>query len=88
VKPTNRFVRGMAVYRCRCCQRSTRQTGRGDNEHVRLCSECYDLAGYENMLLDGQQLSGRQVADVLHLRDVISGKGGDPDRAFNMELLA
>ncbi len=48
-----RFAKGSAVYSCRCCKRKTRATGNNDNEHVRLCVQCYDLAGIENAVLDG-----------------------------------
>jgi len=52
MRPTNRFERGSGLYVCRCCNRNTRSTGRGDNELVKLCADCYDLAGEENHLSD------------------------------------
>jgi hypothetical protein len=51
-KPSNRFARGSGVYQCGVCGRSTRSTGRGDNEHTGLCAQCYDLAGEENHISD------------------------------------
>lgn len=54
-RPANQFLRGQSVYTCRCCTRQTRQTGRGDNDNVDLCAECYDLAGWENQFMDGRQ---------------------------------
>jgi hypothetical protein len=45
-----RFQRGSAVFQCRNCQRSTRDTG--DNGSVELCPECYELAGLENQYND------------------------------------
>lgn len=56
-RPANRFIKGNAVYACRCCGRNTRQTGRGDNDGVRLCAECYELSGFENQLSDEGQLN-------------------------------
>lgn len=49
---SNRFTRGSACYACRCCKRQTRDTGRGDNEGVRLCVDCFEIAGMENGLSD------------------------------------
>jgi hypothetical protein len=43
-----RFGRG--VYNCAICARKTREAGQG-NDH--LCPECYELAGWENSVLDG-----------------------------------
>jgi hypothetical protein len=48
----SRFAKGSALYACRCCSRNTRATGNNDNEHVRLCVQCYDLGGEENHLSD------------------------------------
>jgi len=42
------FQRGSGSYTCRSCGRKTRATGRGDNENIRLCAECYDLMGMDN----------------------------------------
>ncbi len=76
MKPTNRFVKGSAIYTCRICERRTRQTGRGDNELVGLCGECYDLAGEENHLSDNGKLYDRPE-NVLALIAYIASKGGD-----------
>lgn len=55
---TNRFVRGVGTYICSSCNRRTRPHG-GDTSaiYVRLCEECYELAGIENSISDGQALS-------------------------------
>lgn len=58
------FVKGGgSTYTCRCCKRVTRPTGTGDNDGVRLCVQCYDLAGEENHLSDNGELysSPKQV---------------------------
>jgi hypothetical protein len=54
---SNRFTHGTGLYACQNCGRQTRDTGRGDNEGVKLCVQCYELAGYENMLQDGREFS-------------------------------
>lgn len=49
----NRFQKGSACYDCRTCGKTTRSTGRGDNENVKMCAACYDKAGDENAVCDG-----------------------------------
>ena len=49
----NRFAKGSGCYTCSCCKKLTRSTGRGDNENVGLCADCYDRAGDENAVSDG-----------------------------------
>lgn len=71
------FVKGgTATYVCRCCKRTTRPTGTGDNDGVRLCVECYDLAGKENSLSDNGEFYDSK-ANVLALIAAIEAKGGD-----------
>lgn len=45
------FQRGQGAFKCNNCGRSTRDTG--DNGQCHLCPECFELAGYENVLMDG-----------------------------------
>jgi hypothetical protein len=47
------FVKGGSTYLCNCCGKRTRSTGRGDNEHAKLCAKCFDIAGLENEHSDG-----------------------------------
>jgi hypothetical protein len=49
----SRFQKGSGCYVCIGCQKKTRSTGNGDNEHCRLCETCYEKAGDENALSDG-----------------------------------
>lgn len=49
----SRFEKGSGCFTCRVCGRRTRATGQGDNEHVYLCVECFEIAGLENELQDG-----------------------------------
>lgn len=74
MRVSNRFTRGTAAYKCRCCSRTTRDTGRGDNDNVGLCAECYDLYGYENMTLDGRELTARDKERVKWLVAVLADK--------------
>lgn len=62
-------------YLCRCCKRNTRSTGRGDNENVQLCAECFDLGGIENEILDEGSTPERE-AEAEALRVIIRSKGG------------
>lgn len=51
---TTTFTKGSGVYECRVCHRRTRDDGHGDSVNVRLCTQCYALAGIENMISDGE----------------------------------
>lgn len=44
------FQHGSGVFQCQCCGRNARDTG--DNGQLRLCTECFDLAGEENHISD------------------------------------
>lgn len=76
MRDPRRFEKGSGVYACRSCGRNTRSTGRGDNDFVRLCVECYELAGEENHLLDTGKLCGRP-SEILGLIKYIESKGGN-----------
>jgi len=52
MRNSSRFGNG-GCYVCNVCGKKTRSTGRGDNEFVGLCADCYDIAGLENMVSDG-----------------------------------
>lgn len=75
-RTTNRFEKGSAAYACKCCARTTRSTGRGDNELVKLCAECYDLAGEENHLSDNETFYDKPE-NVLALIQAVVDKGGN-----------
>ena len=59
---TNRFKAGSGCFKCRMCKRNTRDTG--DNGSVELCPQCYELAGYENTVLDGEALTAGDEANI------------------------
>lgn len=77
----SRFSRGSGCYTCRCCGRKTRATGNNDNEHIRLCVECYDIGGIENGISDGHY-EGQELiemeAEIERLKKIIIKKGGTP----------
>lgn len=50
----SRFQKGSGCYTCKACGKQTRSTGRGDNEHVGLCADCYDRCSDFNSVSDGQ----------------------------------
>ena len=56
----SRFQKGSGTYKCESCGKLTRATGRGDNEHVRMCVHCYKVGGYVNAISDGEM----ELADV------------------------
>ncbi len=58
----SRFQKGSGCYTCKNCKKQTRSTGRGDNEHCSLCERCYDMAGDENAILDGDMTREEFVA--------------------------
>lgn len=76
MKNSSHFARGSAVYACRCCGRNTRSTGRGDNELIQLCAECFDLGGEENSLSDSGDLYG-DAENVLAMISFVASKGGN-----------
>ena len=84
-RPTNRFVRGSGLYKCECCGRNTRSTGRGDNENVKLCAECYDLQGLENARQDGCfETEYESTARMIYAS--IANLGGD-NSGFDIEYI-
>lgn len=75
-RTANRFTKGSGMYACRCCKRNTRDTGRGDNEGVQLCADCYDLAGEDNHLSDNGKLYDTPQR-VLCMIENVEKLGGD-----------
>lgn len=56
------FQRGSGVFACAVCQRQARDTG--DNGALGLCTQCFEIAGYENTLSDQGSLSPSEAAVV------------------------
>lgn len=83
MKKVDGFKRGSGCYTCRSCKRSTRSVRYGeDAADVRLCFECYELAGYENMIQDGEELSEREKNHCKNMINAIKEKNGKWERAF------
>lgn len=72
------FVKGSLAqtYKCRCCKRTTRPTGTGDNDGVFLCEDCYELAGEENHLSDNGTFYSAPTRVLQCINSVVE-KGGD-----------
>lgn len=71
----NGFKKGSGAYKCGCCGRMTRATGRNDNENIGLCAECYDLGGIENEISDYGSTPALE-AEAAELKAAIVAKGG------------
>lgn len=72
------------VFACRSCKRKTRSTGRGDNENVDLCVECYELAGIENAFLDGDGSPAYLQEAKALLADCIAKGGKTSAKEWNI----
>lgn len=66
----NRFTKGTGVYTCDCCGRRTRDTGDGAMNGI--CGMCYELAGYENLIQDGEELSKRDIQEIRKVHRTVS----------------
>jgi hypothetical protein len=77
MKTTKRsgFEKRSGCYPCGVCKRMTRSTGRGDNENVGLCAECYDMCGIENEMSDHGE-TPELLAELESIKAVIISKGG------------
>lgn len=65
MKRTTTFTRGSGCYECRSCGRRTRDDGGGDSVHVRLCWQCYEIAGLENELSDNRSsMTAEEIAQT------------------------
>lgn len=67
------FRRGQSTYTCRCCGRTTRDVhGEG---HIGICYECFELAGFENMLSDDGELTVDSIDTVRSYFEDLMSKG-------------
>lgn len=76
----SRFQQGSGCFICRVCKRNTRSTGRGDNEHVTLCEQCFDLSGEVNALSDMGELCS--LAGARSSMKFLTAKGIDAAKLF------
>lgn len=88
-KKRNGFKSGSGCYTCESCTRLTRDTGE-QSIGCRLCPDCWEIAGYANMLGDyGQEeLVDYHSAIRSHLKNIVT-KGGkfDSDAEALAELV-
>lgn len=73
---TNRFTKGSGCYNCNSCGLKTRSTG--DNGQCHLCENCYDLAGFDNMVSDDgiESLTEGNIADIRNMAANLIQRGG------------
>ena len=75
-----KFQRGSGCYECQSCGRKTRATGNNDNEHVRMCVQCYDIGEIENLIADGMYEDETELKEleqqIKDLEAEIVKKGG------------
>lgn len=76
---TTTFSKGSACYSCRTCSRMTRDDGCGDSVGCGLCTQCYELAGYENTISDNgiEAVDARDVSSIRASLAIISARGGN-----------
>lgn len=72
---TNVFTPGQATYNCRNCKRLTRSVG--DNGPLKLCEDCFELAGYDNLFSDGGGKPSDMKAAGAWLRSLATHVGTD-----------
>jgi len=76
------FTRGSGRYLCGHCGRSTRDDGNGDSVNVGLCSQCYEVAGIENQISDGnykdEDEKAKFEAEIEALNNIVRARGGKP----------
>jgi hypothetical protein len=81
------FRRGSAVYKCECCGRGTRDTG-VQSLGSKLCPQCYELAGIENDISDGnvtREEMGPRISQYIAEIVVKGGNVTDWRTTFGME---
>lgn len=77
----DRFSRfnGRTTFNCASCGRLTRDVDQGGTD---CCPQCYELAGYDNMLNDdGRPPTAAELAFCERQIAMIAAKGGDADKA-------
>jgi hypothetical protein len=70
------FRRGSSTFTCDVCKRLTRETG-VQSLGSKLCPQCWDLAGIENEISDGNATLADRRDEVDQLLKHIESKGGD-----------
>lgn len=66
MKHVNRFIKGSSTFKCADCGKLTRYTGKS-SMGTDLCDDCYEIAGWDNALTDGdctQEEYDQAVANI------------------------
>jgi hypothetical protein len=79
MKRTDGFKRGTGAFKCRYCDRMTRETN-AVSVGFKGCYECYELGGFYNLYQDGE-LTESDKDQVRGLLRSIGEKGGDVAKA-------
>lgn len=83
----NRFIKGSATFICDCCGHNTRFTN--DQPYgTKICVACYDLAGYENMIQDGQFEESDAVQVVALFNEILKRSAAEHAKAIKSHDLA
>ncbi len=75
-RKTTTFTKGSGAYACRSCERNTRDDGNGDSVGTGLCTQCFDLAGIQNAMQDGEALTEADRSTIAAHTATISERGG------------
>ena len=73
----DRFRRGQSVFTCDCCGRQTRNTGQPTQSTT--CLECWELAGLQNMIFDGEEIEEIASERDRYMHTIIA-RGGNEER--------
>lgn len=85
---TKTFTKGSTTFKCQSCGHLTRHTGT-QSVGSKTCPVCYELAGYYNMLQDGEYFSEGDYAQVLDYVNTLRTRGSKVDgEALELEALA
>lgn len=72
----SKFRRGSSTFRCNVCERLTRETG-VQGLGMKICPQCFELAGIENEISDGHSTLEERKADIEAYVADIYLKGGN-----------
>lgn len=75
-RKTTTFTKGSGVYACRSCERKTRDDGNGDSVGTGLCTQCFELAGIQNAMQDGETLTEADRSTIAAHTATIAERGG------------
>lgn len=86
-RKNSRFQKGTGCYKCDSCGRLARATG-VQSLGAKTCEDCYELAGIENAIADGDGTFEKYAAEINRRVAHIKDRGGDADAAFPAWVVA